>query len=462
MIEKIINDIDGKNNILILGFGREGKSTYKLIRNYLKNKKITIADGNGNLLEANSFLREDSNLELILGKSYLDKLDKFDMILKSPGINLKKINYDSFKDKITSEMDLYLKYSNCQTIGITGTKGKSTTSSLIYHILKEMGKNVRLVGNIGIPVFDEIESFSEDTIVVIELSCHQLQFVNASPNISVLLNIYEEHLDFYKSYQEYMNAKLNIFNYQKDKDYKIIGIDSPDTNKYIKNKDSYLFTKEDKNISKGIKIKEDGLYFVKDSKETLVYEKERKRNLLGDHNLYNVAAALCVCDILSLDKDKVKILIDNFKPLEHRMELVGEYKKITFYNDSIATIPEATINCVKAIPNCKTLIIGGLNRGIDLSLLTNFLMEDNSLENIICLKDTGYMIADELEREGCKKRLLKALDMEDAVNLAYKYTKENYACIFSPAAASYNVYKNFEERGKHYKELIRKNGKASY
>lgn len=458
MVESIINEINSKDNVLILGFGREGKSTYNLIRKYLKDKKLVIADGNDKLLENNSFLKDDNNLEFILGDGYLDNLSQFDMIIKSPGVNFKHINYDNIRNKITSEIDLFLKYSNCMTIGVTGTKGKSTTSSLVHHILKGMNKNTRLVGNIGIPVFDEIESFDSDTLVVIELSCHQLQFVNSSPNISVLLNVYEEHLDLYKSFEEYKNAKLNIFKYQKEGDHTIIGIDSPDTNKYIENRAYHLFTMEDKSIKKGIKIKEDGLYLVKDSNETLVYEKTRERNLLGDHNLYNVAASLIVCDILSLDMDKVKDLVDSFQPLEHRMEKVGTYKGITFYNDSIATIPEATINCVKSIPNTKTLIIGGLDRGLDLKLLVDYIMEDKSLENIICLKDTGYKIADELEGMGCNKNLVKVSNMEDAVRNAYKYTKEGSSCVLSPAAASYNVYKNFEERGKDYKRLIKELG----
>ena len=190
MINNIINEISKYDKVLILGFGREGKSTYRLIRKYLNDKKLYIADGNEKLLELNEELKKDDNIDLILGKSYLDNLDDYDLIIKSPGVNFKYINYELFEKKITSQIDLFLRFSNALTIGVTGTKGKSTTSSLIYYVLKNMNKNTILAGNIGIPVFDELDNIKANTIMVIELSCHQLKFANSSPNISVLLNIY--------------------------------------------------------------------------------------------------------------------------------------------------------------------------------------------------------------------------------------------------------------------------------
>lgn len=458
MIDKIINEIKEKEKVLILGFGREGKSTYNLIRKHLKDKLITIADGNERLLDNNDFLKEDKNLRFVLGENYLSYLNDYDLIIKSPGVNFKNINYDEIRSKITSQIDLFLRYSCCKTIGVTGTKGKSTTASLIYYVLKNMNKRTFLLGNIGIPVFDEIENITSDTLVVLELSCHQLQFTNASPNISVLLNIYEEHLDLYKSYLEYQKAKLNIFEHQKDGDYAIWGIDSQDSNKWFKEKENvYAFTMNDTYINKGIKIKKDGLYIVKDNSETLVYDKKRKRNLLGEHNLYNVAASIIVCDILGLDLNKVCNLIDDFKTLEHRMEFVGTFKGIMFYNDSIATIPSATINCIKSVPNAKTIILGGLDRKLDLSPLINYLgNKECPIKTCIGLKDTGFKIIDELAKLKSGIIMLKAEDMEDAVKKAYKYTNKGESVILSPAAASYNTYKNFEERGKDFKNLVKK------
>ena len=449
MINSIASYIKSFDKVLILGYGREGKSTYNFIRKNIGDKHLYIADGNEELANKNPELTSDNNITLILGKNYLDNLNDYDLIIKSPGVNFKFIDYSSFEDKITSQIDLFLKYSICKTIGVTGTKGKSTTSSLIYHVVSNMYDNTLFAGNIGIPVFEKIEEVNEGTIFVLELSCHQLKFVKASPNISILLNLYEEHLDLYKSYEDYIFAKLNIFKYQKENDYKIWGLDSKDSIKYFKDsKNTYTYSTEETN--KGVTIKEDGLYL----NNKLVYLKNRKRNILGEHNYYNIAPVLIVADILKLDLDKVCDLVDTFKPLEHRLELVGNYKGIDFYNDSISTIPMTAINCVNAIENAYTIIIGGLDRGIDYSELIDYLYNINKIEVIICLKDTGYTIADELLKRGSSKKVLKAADMKDAVRLAYLNTKEGKACMLSPAAASYNTYKNFEERGKDYKKEI--------
>ena len=452
MINSIINDINSYNKVLILGFGREGKSTYNLIRKYLPDKHLYIADGNSKLLEINPELNNDSNIDVILGESYLDNLNDYDLIIKSPGINFKFVDYSSFEDKITSQVDLFLRHSICKTIGVTGTKGKSTTSSLIYHVLSNMGLKTVFAGNIGIPVFEKLDEVDTDTVFVMELSCHQLKFVKSSPNISVLLNLYEEHLDLYKSYEDYIFAKLNIFKYQKDGDYKIWGLDSPDSKKYFKEeKNTYTYSTE--NTVNGVTIKDDGLYLNNE----LVYLKSRKRNILGEHNYYNIAPVLIVSSILNLDLNKVCDLIDEFKPLEHRLEYVGKYNDIDFYNDSISTIPMATINCINAVENAYTIIIGGLDRGIDYTDLINYLYKSEKIKVIICLKDTGYTIADKLISMNSNKTILKAIDMKDVVKLAYKYTEKGMACMLSPAAASYNTYKNFEERGKDFKKKIEEN-----
>ena len=449
MIQEIINEINSYSKVLILGFGREGRSTYHFIRKYLKDKQLYIADINEKLLENNSFLNDDKNITLVLGKSYLDNLNDFDLIIKSPGVNLKNIDYSSFENKITSEENLLLRHSICKTIGITGTKGKTTTTSLIYHVLSNMGLKTLIAGNIGIPVFDKIDEIDKDTIFVMELSCHQLQFVKASPNISVLVNIYQDHLDLYKSYEDYILAKLNIFKYQKENDYKIWGLDSEDAIKYFKD-DNNTFTYSTNNTNKGVTIKEDGLYL----NGKLVYLKNRKRNIIGEHNYHNIAPVLIVASILNLDLNKVCDLVDTFKPIEHRLEYVGNYKGIDFYNDSISTIPITTINCIEAVDNAYTIIIGGLDRGVDYSSLIDYLFTSKKIKVIICLKDTGYKIADILNEKDCDKTILKATDMKDVIKLAFQYTEKGKACMLSPAAASYNTYKNFEERGKDYKKEI--------
>ena len=230
MLKELINYLEDKN-IDILGFGREGKTMYKFLRKYFPNKKITISDKN-NFLENNEYLKEDNNLVYVIGEKYLENLEEFDLVIKSPGVSLKDVDKTNILDKITSQYELFLEFfDEILTIGVTGTKGKSTTTSLIYEILKEQKEDVKFLGNIGIPIFEEIEKFNKDTIVVLELSSHALEFAKRSPKISIMLNVFPEHLDYYNSYNDYVRAKFNIAKYQKDSDYFIYNLDNEDMNK---------------------------------------------------------------------------------------------------------------------------------------------------------------------------------------------------------------------------------------
>ena len=219
MISKLLNYLENKK-ILILGFGVEGKSTYKFLRRNFPKMNLTICDSNE--IDINSL----ENVEILQGEEYLERINDYDIIMKSPGISFKDIDITNFKEKIKSQIELLLEFVDVFTIGITGTKGKSTTSSLIYEVLKEQNRNAILLGNIGTPIFECIDKIEKDTIVVLELSSHALEYMKLSPNISVLLNVFEEHLDHYKSLQNYIDAKYNIFKYQKENDYAIYNVDN--------------------------------------------------------------------------------------------------------------------------------------------------------------------------------------------------------------------------------------------
>lgn len=437
MLDKIIEKFKNKN-IAILGFGREGRSTYKFIRANLKNEKITILDKN-NIVKEDQIFKNDQNIEFILGDKYLDNLDNFDIIVKTPGISLHNIDTTKIIDKIVSQCSLLLEYTDFKTIAVTGTKGKSTTSTLIYEVIKAQNNNTYLMGNIGIPIFDSIDSFNKDSILVLELSAYQLEYIKKSPHISILLNLYQEHLDYFKTLDNYYNAKLNILRHQDKNDY---GFYLYENNKYIDDKiKSQLFA-----INKDIYIKDNYIYFNKEK----LYNINDKRTLLGEHNLVNIMFVLALAYILKLDMNKVITTINNFKGLEHRMELVGTYNDITFYNDTIATIPEATINCINTLKEVNTLIFGGMDRGIDYNEFIEKLNTSN-IENFICMPDTGNKIGKQL----INKKVYYEEDMEEVVKLAKKITTKGKICLLSPAAPSYNKYKNFEEKGKKYKEFIR-------
>ena len=222
-LEKFITENRNKS-ILILGYGREGVLTYNFLRKH-DFSKISIADSN-HLIAINKPAHGiEENTPVIAGPHYLDTLNDYDLIIKTPGITLKVLNGKVKPEKLTSQTELFMSQFSKQVIGITGTKGKSTTSALIYSILKSVSSNVVLVGNIGVPPFDMIPNIDRDTKIVYELSSHQLEKINTSPHIAVILNIYQEHLDHYADYHAYQQSKFNIFKNQGPDDYVIFNDD---------------------------------------------------------------------------------------------------------------------------------------------------------------------------------------------------------------------------------------------
>ncbi len=437
-MEEIIKWLKGKK-IVILGFGREGKSTYNFIRKHLPYEKILIIDSAIDItVDENSYLVNDMYLEVWKTSEYLDMVDDYDIIFKSPGISFKGMDISKIRDKITSQLEVILKYiKNVVTIGVTGTKGKSTTSSLITSILKDQSKKVCFAGNIGIPVFDEIENIIKSDYLVLEMSSHQLEYMDVSPNIAILLNIFEDHLDHYNSYDDYALAKANIAKYQKESDY------------FIYNKDNYKLMET---IAK-IEINSKKVAISSENRITFNFEKERK--LLGKHNEYNIMFALAVANLLNLDSSMTEETILNFEGLPHRMEYVGEFNGIKYYNDSISTIPEATIKAIETFDDTDTIIIGGMDRGIHYSLLIDFL-QNADVKNIICMYESGKRIYDMLKTNNMKdKNLVYVDDLKEAVEKAKLLTNKGKKCILSPAAASYGAFKNFEERGNAFKEYVK-------
>ena len=449
MLEKLLKYLENKN-IIILGFGKEGESTYRFLRSHFPEMKLTISDKNTKLLDSHLELFEDENVEVVLGENYLNDLDTYDLIIKAPGISLKDVNIDSFKDKITSQLELFLEYVDVFSIGITGTKGKSTTSSLMYKVLFDQGKSTFLVGNIGEPIFNEIEEFKSDSIPVIELSSHALEFVHRSTNIAFLIDIYEEHLDHYKSLEKYIEAKFNVAKYQNDNDYLIYNYDNKLMNEY-----GFNYKSHDIAVSLDVVPEKENRVYIQD--DYIYYNEEKlmniheSMNLKGIHNINNIMFILGACKILDLDIPKAINSIKEFKPLEHRMEFVGNINGVDYYNDSIATIPESTIDAIEAIGNINTIIVGGNDRGIPLVSLIEYLKKSD-IENIICLPKTGEYIRDGLE--GSNKNVIFTEKLEEAVKISKEITKKNTVCLLSPAASSYGYFKNFEERGKLFKQYV--------
>ena len=452
MINEIINKLKNKK-IAIVGFGLEGKSTYKFIRSHLKNEKITIIDFNDKSNE--DICKDDNNVSFIYGDNYLDNLDKYDVILKTPGITFKDIDTSGFKDKISSQLELILEVNKKNIIGITGTKGKSTTSSLIYEMLKDQGKDVILVGNIGKPIFDEIDNYKEDTTIVVEMSSHQLEFIKTSPHIALLLNLYQDHLDHDGTLEHYHNNKMNIFKYQTEDDICFYSSDNPYT---IQRMSEYDYKAEKYDISfdnntstdHSVRISKPDVYLG----DKLIYT-DGERNLIGDHYLKDIMFVVALADVLGLDLDKVKETIKNFKPLEYRLENIGIIDGIEYYVDTIATVPEATMEAIKAIPNINTLIIGGEDRSTEYDHFINFLNNDpaaKNIKNIICMYGTGKRIFPKLDKNN--RNIFYTDKLKEAYELAKKYTDLNKTCLFSPAASSKDYFKDYREKGQYFKCLV--------
>lgn len=436
-------------SVCILGFGREGKSTYRLLEKYCNPESVTVSDLNPVDRVANN-LSDDVNI--VTGEGYQDCLDDFDIVFKSPGIVLKK-SPSELKCEISSETQVFFTVYREQIIGITGTKGKSTVSSLIYHILKESGKDTYLVGNIGVPVFDIAEKVKQDTVIVCELSCHQLEYMTISPEKAVFLNLYEEHLDHYGTMENYYNAKKNIYLHQKEYDCLFI---NSDIDIATQDYPYYVYTVSNDNPDADI-------YVYSGIRNTIHIHRYHWSNtvniptdnikLLGIHNHYNIAVAYAVTAFYVEQEEIIKALY-TFNPLKHRLEYVGTVDGVRYYDDSISTACATAIEAVKSVPNAKTILIGGMDRGIDYTSLVDFL--NSSEVNVICMETSGRRIFDMIQNTNFNnsERVYYVQHLDEAVKLAHEITPSGTSCVMSPASASYGIFKNFEERGDVFKKLV--------
>ncbi|MCR5581822.1 MAG: UDP-N-acetylmuramoyl-L-alanine--D-glutamate ligase [Pseudobutyrivibrio sp.] len=427
MKETIRNLVKDKR-VLILGFGREGQSSFRMISSVGGYACLDIADANA----VSSDLTAMHNV--ITGASYLDSLNDYDVVFKSPGIVL-PMDISEYKCHITCQADLFLQVYGAQTIGITGTKGKSTTSSLLYHILKECGQDVLFGGNIGLPIFDITDQIHPRTIVVFELSCHQLEYAHYAPSKAILLNLYEDHLDHYGTVEKYWHAKENIYRNQSISDT--------------------LFCNPEFLPAPGqckatvVKVKSGDLPFAS-------FDELEGVTLRGTHNLFNTAFVYDVCKRYNISDDDFIRALSTFKTLAHRLQFIGSLDGVDYYDDSISTTVESAISAIKAIPNAGTILLGGMDRGIDYDPLVEFL-QTRTLENIILMYDSGKVILDKLTAVASPEFMSHVHyieELKDACQFSKEHASKGTAVILSPAAASYGHFKNFEQRGDFFKEQI--------
>lgn len=382
--------------ILIWGYGREGKSTEEFLKNCASPAKVDIFEG-----KRDEFNETD-----------------YDYVIKSPGIVMEEDD-----PRFTSQTEIFLETYRDNVIGITGTKGKSTTSALLYHALKEcLPQKVILLGNIGEPCLNYYNEIDDDTVVVFEMSCHQLAHVNVSPKVAVFLNIYEEHLDYYKTFEKYYAAKCNVTKYQKSGDSFYVGDQVPE-------------------------IETDAERIVINRSDVPDFNLK----ILGDHNNYNALFAYRIAtEIYHADGEEVKKSLSEFTGLDHRLKFIGTVNGVDYYDDSISTIPNAAIAALGAVKNAYSIIIGGMDRGINYDTLIDFIKSHDEFYYIFAYA-SGKRI---YESVGEKENRICLEDLEQAVAKAKEITPKGKACLLSPASASYGYFKNFEHRGDVFKELV--------
>jgi UDP-N-acetylmuramoylalanine-D-glutamate ligase len=375
----------GVRNVGLLGFGREGKATRKYLRQNYPNLKVGILDEK-------------------LGKDYLARQADYDLLVKTPGIPKGKVTVP-----YVTATNMFFAANRNLKVGVTGSKGKSTTTTLIYEILKADGEKVRLLGNIGSPMIGALLTPIEpDEIFVLELSSYMLDDIEYAPNIAVLLNLFPEHMDYHGGLENYYAAKRNIFKFQKPGDVAVLPPHAAP-----------------------------------------VPLKRGEIPLAGPHNYCNVQAAVRVARLMGVGDAAIRRAVMNFRPLPHRLELVGTHRGISFYDDAISTAPESTIMALKSLRNVGTIFLGGTDRGYDFRKLEAAL-RTAGVRNVVLFPDSGRRILK--SRRGF--RVLETASMKEAVEFAFRHTEPDQVCLLSTASPSYSLWKNFEAKGQDFKRCV--------
>lgn len=404
-------DLENKR-ILLVGYGKEGKATETFLKKNVPSANLTVADSSQ-------------------GVGYLALQNKFDFAIKSPGVHATDLMIP-----YTTATNLFFEKVKGTTIGITGTKGKSTTASLIYAMLKEGGKSVHLVGNIGNPMLSELLlSNTKDDVWVCELSSYQLSDIVYSPHIAVITSLFPEHMNYHGSIEAYYEAKARIVAYMTDKDYVVYDPQNTAVTALLEE-------------TKAMQIP-----FL----PTLPFP-ESTIPLLGKHNRDNVRAAVTAAQLLELPEAVVTEAVGSFAALPHRLQLVGEYKNIAFYDDAISTTPQSTIAALESLSPVGTLFLGGEDRGYDFTPLIEKLVS-LQIPNLVFFPKSGGKIKTLLEeQETYKPKTLTTTSMKEAVAFSYTESPQGSICLLSCASPSYTLWKNFEVKGDEFQKFVKELG----
>lgn len=457
-----VNDLKTKK-ILILGLGKEGINTLQYLRLNFPTKLLGVADElpfeKLNPL-AKKLITEDENLNLHLGQECLTSLSKYQVVIKTPGFSpfrpaIRKAQKQGVT--ITSQTEVF--FANCpgKIIGVTGSKGKGTTTSLIYRVLKKGGLDVRLVGNIGKPGLLLLPQAKPETVFVDELSSYQLLGMKQSPAIAVFLNFYQEHLDYHPSLKNYFQAKANITLHQKPEDYFTYNYSQPILQKLSKQtaaqKIPFSLTKKP---CPGYFVEKGKIIFCRSPKVKEAIFSTKDNPFRARFYLENIMAAIAVGHLFNIERHTIARAIKNFIPLPHRLEYMGAFQGINFYNDSFATIPEATIRAIESLKNVRTVLLGGYERHQDFTSLAKTIFKAN-IRTLILFPPTGKRIWQAVLKLKPKKlpAHFSVQNMSQAVRLAYQHTSKGKICLLSPASPSFGIFRDFKQRGNLFKRYAR-------
>lgn len=453
--------------------------------NYLKNRKVAIIGlGVSNIplldylydLKAKVTVFDDRNIENIpkdimdkitrytfefsFGENNLSKLIGFDIIFRSPSCmpTIKELVEEEKRGAVvTSEIEMLMEMAPCKIIGVTGSDGKTTTTSLIYSIVKEGGYNAYLGGNIGTPLFTKLKDILPDDIIVLELSSFQLMNMNISPDIAVITNITPNHLNIHSSYEEYISAKKNIFKNQNENGIVVLNYDNDITRdcKSEANGKVVFFSSKEK-LDNGYIVDDDVIKQCEDKlRKHIVNTKDII--LRGRHNYENIAAALAATKTL-VDTETAVKAIKEFKGVEHRLEFIKEIDGVKWYNDSIGTSPTRTIAGLNSFDEDIILIAGGYDKHLDYEPIAKPIVDN--VKGLILIGQTSKKIYEavtkQLEKEGKQLDIYMCNEFSQIVQTANKISKPGQIVLFSPASASFDLFKNFAERGEKFKELVNK------
>lgn len=453
-----LNEFLSKSKVAIIGLG---VSNIPLL-DYMYNLKtnVTVFDDR----EAEKISKEvldkvsKYNFESHFGVNSLKNLNGFDIIFRAPSCMPTREELQREAERgaiVTTEIEMLMKTFPGKVIGITGSDGKTTTTTLIYEILKNNGYNCYLGGNIGIPLFTKLNEMNPEDILVLELSSFQLMGMEISPNISVITNITPNHLNVHSSYEEYIDAKKNIFKHQKEDDIVVLNYDNEITRECAKEAEGkVIFFSGKEKLEDGIVLDDN---IVKECKDKLRKHILNTDDLIlrGRHMYENVCTAIAATSSL-VEPEKAKNIIKHFKGVEHRLEFVRELDGVKWYNDSIGSSPTRTIAGLNSFNERITLIAGGYDKNLDYAPLAVPILE--KVDNLVLIGATAVKIFDavkeESEKQGKNISIYMCDEFKDAILTAKKVSKTGDIVLLSPASASFDMFKDFADRGNKFKELV--------